>query len=226
MTPIAATRLAFGVLVTLALAPAAATAHSGHLGPVPINLRGNPFENNLRIEPTTVPGMSAGEYARFINGDNFVRHTAAEDHGVWAVGGAGLEPGAEEQRLFEAGTHRFHCAIHPTMRGEFAIPVQLYTDRRPPPKRKKGQKKPPVKYDVILIWSYEDKPAPDLVFDVERRRRDTGTWGRFKSGTSAVSGSFATSKRRSVWEIRARVRKRADESAATDWSPVASVRIP
>jgi hypothetical protein len=51
-----------------------------------------------------------------------------------------------------------------------------------------------------------------------------GRWKSFRSATRSASGAFKTQGKKVAISVRARLRKANDRSAATDWSPVATVK--
>jgi len=209
------------VLALLAAAPAG--AHSGHAGPVPIELRGNALAGGYGFFPNGVPGMAVGEFASFKNADSFERHSVADATGAWSVGE--LAPGASALREFEAGTHRFLCTFHPsTMRGELAIAPYVYVDRVRVPRRK-GRRKPKRRftYEVVAVWAFSE-PAAGTAYDVERRQGG-GAWRRWRTGTRTTGGDFRFGSRRTPWEVRDRVRRADDAAKATEWSPAAIGKI-
>ena len=111
------------------------------------------------------------------------------------------------KRKFVAGTWHYFCEIHPTqMRGVIDVPVTL---------RRNGPK-------VSALWGAQSLPAGQ-VFDVQEKvGRDA--WKTVRNGTRSVQGSFAPHSGQ-LLQFRARVREKADSSAASGYSPPARIRL-
>lgn len=63
--------------------------------------------------------IKAGEHVTFVNHDG-IEHTATADDGYFDSGN--LHSGATyEVHFAEAGTHPFHCKIHPGMTGTITV---------------------------------------------------------------------------------------------------------
>ena len=56
--------------------------------------------------------------------------------------------------------------------------------------------------------------------DVERRRNNGAWTSCTRSGTTKAAGDFKAGKRKTLWDVRARLRR---GGAATGWSPVARI---
>jgi plastocyanin len=201
---------------TIALAPAA-----------DVGAYGNVFmPQNLAFRPAKVT-IAVGQTVRWTNHDSLVPHTASEDHGLWDLAGSygrtpanpsGFAPGTSVQRVFEAGTQHYYCRVHPKqMHGVIAVPVDLSVTRTV----KRRHHKHVVVYTATARWAAAS-PASGLVFDVQRAQ-GSRPYADWLTATSASSATFTTTHRGSVWRVRARLRKASDATAATDFSPDASV---
>src|SRR5256714_5880459 len=128
-----------------ALMPGGASAQYGQSSGDPqpaanVKAEGDPFAGGLRFNPPSVT-VKVGQVVRWTNTDQFVPHTATEDHGLWdlagdygntAVAPTGFGPGESRQRVFEAGTQHYYCKVHPTqMKGVVAVPVALAVTKGP-----------------------------------------------------------------------------------------------
>lgn len=210
-------------MVVLALVPARAAAQTQ------VAAEGNAFTGGLRFNPPDV-SVSVGQVVRWTNTDQLVPHTATEDHGLWDLTGTygqtpanppGFGPGESRERAFEAGTHRYFCRVHPQqMRGTVAVPVRLepastVTETKPSGKRRKRRR-------VLVTWAAAPL-AEGVGFDVQIRRGD-GEWRSWRTGKRAMSGTFRTQAAKAPWSVRARLRRLDDPSAATDFSPVATIQ--
>ena len=184
-----------------------------------VDANGNAFQaGSLNFDPAKV-SVNVGDKVQWRNTDQFVPHTSTEDHGLWRLSGSygspgpfqGYGPGETVERVFEAGTHRYYCEVHPEdMRAVVEVPVTL-TRLRGGERRR-----------VRAVWS-KGAPADGLVFDVQRRR-NRGPWRKLADGTASGRKAFALGPRGTRWRVRARLRSAEDEAKATDWSPVASLR--
>ena len=206
----------------MGLVPAGASAQTQ------VEARGNVFTGGLEFAPANV-AVGVGDVVRWTNVDVLVPHTATEDHSLWDLTGTygqtpanppGFGPGESRERPFEAGTHRYICKVHPEdMRGTVSVPVRLeaasrVVETKPSGKRRKRRR-------IRVTWA-PALPAEGLAFDVEIRRGD-GDWRRWRNGKRATSGTFRTQSAKAPWSVQARLRRADDASAATDWSPVASI---
>lgn len=211
-----------------------------------VQARGNPLyaSSDLRFAPDLV-AVRVGQVVRWTNADALVPHTATELHGLWDLGGGygatpanppGVAPGASVQRAFEAGRHSYYCRVHPQpMRGTVDVPVELEAKRRRIVRvrtvraRVPGRRAPlrvrvrvsRMVADVTMTWAPAPAAGP-IVFDVEVRR-DGRRWDRYATGTPLPAGRLVGLRAGQVVEVRARMRRVDDESAATEWSPVVSV---
>src|SRR2546423_345339 len=212
-----------------ALMPGGASAQYGQSSGDPqpaanVKAEGDPFAGGLAFNPPSVT-VKVGQVVRWTNTDQFVPHTATEDHGLWdlagdygntAVAPTGFGPGESRQRVFEAGTQHYYCKVHPQqMKGVVAVPVALAVKKGP---KKHGHKT----RRVIATWA-SGLPARDQVFDVQIMRAG-GEWKPFRTGTAKTSGKRRTHGKRVLWSLRARLRQESHASKATDWSPVASIK--
>jgi plastocyanin len=207
-----------GVVVVAAVVALAAPAAS-HAAPVKqVNAEGNPFSGGLAFDPANVT-VSVGQVVRWTNTDDVVPHTATENHGLWDLTGdygipgaaTGFGPGESRERPFEAGTQRYYCKVHPNdMQGVVAVPVTLAR------KRFAGGRK------IVMTWA-PAAPASGLVFDVQMQRAG-GAWKTFRTGTREAGGVRKRHGAKLVWSVRARLRRASDATAATGWSPVATIK--
>lgn len=210
-------RIAIGALAAASLALAAGAAQADVRT---IDANGNPFTGGLGFDPSNTK-VAVGDKVVWVNTDATVPHTATEDHGLWdetgtygPPGNMGFGPAERRSRLFEAGTQHYYCKVHPTqMRAVIRVPVKASVRTLPNGKRR-----------IAMRWA-PAKPAADHVFDVQLKRGKTGTWRKFRAGTSDPSGGKTTGSGDKVrWSIRARLRSKSDKSRATDWSPIVHVR--
>ena len=203
----------------LALASLAAAPASGRT--VDVAAAGNPFTaGSMKFDPAQVT-IAVGDTVRWTNTDAFVPHTATENNGLWDLTGTygqtpanppGFGPGEQRSRVFEAGTQRYFCKVHPEeMKGTVAVPVTLSRERR-------GRKKVRV---IRARWA-PAVAAKGLVYDVERRRGN-GSFTALRTGTNLPTTTFRSGKKGTSWQVRARLRRPTD-GATTDWSPVATLR--
>lgn len=203
--------------------PSQPSPQQSNAGAAQVNAEGNAFAGGLRFNPASV-SIEVGGSVRWTNTDQFVPHTATESHNLWRLTGdygrtpanpPGFGPGESRERRFEAGTHQYFCEVHPAqMKGTVAVPVTLGKTTL----RRGGRRVRAVK----AIWA-PGAPAEGQVYDVEVRKGGRGAWKRFRPGTRDAQGSFRSGKKRTRWDARARLRSTADASAATDWSPEASI---
>jgi plastocyanin len=188
-----------------------------------VKANGNPFTGGLSFTPKDVT-VQVGDTVRWTNTDYLVPHTATEDNGLWDLGGSygppggpfGFGPGTSVERDFSAGTFNYFCKVHPTMRGTVSAPVEL----RQKAKRRGFRQGPG--FRVIAVWSQIQLPAGQ-VFDVQKRK-GAGAWKTVRDGTSKLRGRFAAREGSKLF-FRARVRKTADPSAASDYSPPTKIKV-
>lgn len=230
------------VWVTLGVVAAMAAGAAPAGAAKEIGANGNFLTGGLSFTPAT-ERVAVGEVVSWRNTDFLVPHTATENHKLWDLGGTygqtplnppGFGPGATVSRAFEAGSQSYYCVVHPQpMQGRIDVPVTLSTTTakvrvrvKVKLKRKRGQRKPRYRYKrvrrnvkfVVARWA----PAPltgGLVMDVQRRRNN-GPWTAYATGTTKAIGDFEAGKRKTLWDVRARLRR---GSNATGWSP--AVRI-
>jgi plastocyanin len=223
--------IASGIVATALALAGVATA--GYGGPPPpdddgggggasearVNAEGNAFTGGLAFDPNDVTVRLKG-LVRWVNTDSVAPHTATEDHGLWRLAGdygeplvtGGFGPGESRQRRFDAGTFSYFCEVHPgPMHGIVRVPVRLRDKRR-------GKR-----FVVKARWGHEDLPKGQA-FDVQRRKRGRD-WRTVRDGTRKLKGRFPGGKEGTRWRFRARVRMRADRSAASGYSPVAKVKV-
>jgi plastocyanin len=224
-------RLAVAIAIAaLPLAPAAALAQvDPGAPPVNVNAEGNAFTGGLAFAPANV-GVTIGRTIQWTNTDFLVPHTATEDHGLWDLGGTyaqtplttgGFGPGAVVSRRFEAGTHHYYCKVHPTqMKAVIAVPVdlRLFGQRQ---RRRRTHEQPRVLRYVTATWAIEP-PASGEGFDIQLHR-GAAAWQTVRSATRETGMVFRAGEAGTRWEVRARLRNAANASAATDWSPVATI---
>jgi len=182
-----------------------------------VKAEGDPFGGgDLRFNPKIVT-VKVGQAVRWTNTDAYVPHTATEDHHLWNLTGtygqpvaSGFGPGEQRRRTFEAGTQHYFCEVHPDqMHGVVRVPVRLAVKQIPSGRR------------VVITWAAATAAA-NRVFDVQVKR-GSGKFKAFKTGTTQPSGKIERSGAKIVISVRARLRKKGDQAAHTDWSPVASV---
>jgi plastocyanin len=170
---------------------------------------GNPFSGGLAFDPAglRVPFASL---VRWTNTDALVPHTATERHNLWQLTGTygvgssvGFGPGESRQRVFDAGTFRYFCEVHPVeMKGVVRVPARVRTVVG------RGEQR------LSVRWGAQPLPTGQ-VFDVQRRL--DGRWRMVREGTRARSGTFALDG----GKFRSRVRLASDRAAASGWSPAA-----
>lgn len=212
------------LVTTLALGALAWPGHAQQYEPEPeagqpdaeVDANGNAFvPGSLGFDPVEV-SVPVGGVVRWTNTDQFVPHTATEDHGLWELGGTygspgpyqGFGPGESVERPFEAGTHHYYCEVHPEdMRAVVEVSPTLTKARR---KR------------VKAVWS-PAAPEEGLAFDVQRRRNGR-KWRTLLDGTTARQTKFRLGEPGTRWDVRVRLRDAEAAEQATDWSPVASIR--
>ena len=217
-------------LAALAFAPGAAAQEPA----TEVGANGNFFTGGLSFTPADV-AVPVGGIVRWKNTDFLVPHTATEDHGLWNLTGdyggtpanpPGFGPGESVERPFEAGTHRYYCAVHPEdMRGTVSVAPALALERRRTRSRRRtrgGRRRVITVVSVSVRWAAAE-PADGLAFDVQRRRAGSESWIPFRDGTREPGGSFRSGRSPVTWEVRARLRRADDAEAATDWSPVVQI---
>jgi plastocyanin len=203
-----------GVVFGALVAPAGA---AGVQPAAQVDAAGNPFTGGLAFDPPRVT-VAVGRVVRWTNTDDTVPHTATENHGLWDLAGdygipgnTGFGPGESRDRVFEAGTQRYYCKIHPQdMKGVVSVPVRVEVK-----KLAKGRR-------IVMTWA-AGAPAAGLAFDVQIKR-GAGAWKAFRTATRDPSGRKQRHGKKRNWSVRARLRRASDASAATDWSPPASVK--
>ncbi len=130
-------------------------------------------------------------------------HTSTSDQGFWNSGSR--SGGATYSRAFRsAGMFRYHCSIHPHMRGKVRVPVRV-TDAPGP--------------GWTLRWS-ATKAGSGTSFDIQTRR-GTGPWRDFRSDTAKAQARFDPA-RSGTYRIRART---LEGDARSGWSPVVTVKV-
>ena len=182
-----------------------------------MNAAGNPFTGGLAFDPPRVT-VGVGQVVRWTNTDDTVPHTATENHGLWDLAGdygipgnTGFGPGESRDRAFEAGTQAYYCKVHPQdMRGTVSVPVRLAVK-----KLAKGRR-------IVMTWA-AGAPAAGLAFDVQLKRGN-GAWKAFRTATRDPSGRRQRHGKKVLWSVRARLRRASDATAATGWSPVATIK--
>jgi plastocyanin len=209
-----------------------------------VDANGNAFTGGLEFFPDAVT-VRVGGVVRWLNTDFLVPHTATEDHGLWDLGGtygatpanpSGFGPGESVQRMFEAGTAKYYCRVHPTtMRGTVTVPVRLSLARRRVVTKRRVRsrrtgrvrtvRRVRTRYFVDATWA-AGAPASGRVFDVELKR-DARAWQALLTGTTETGARVSAGARRgAITAVRARLRLTDNPSAATGWSPDASVARP
>ena len=188
---------------------------------------GNAFTGGLKFAPADITAQ-VGQTVVWTNKDFLVPHTATEDHGLWDLAGtylqtpinpAGFAPGKTVQRVFEAGTERYFCRVHPTqMHGVIRVPVtlalQVVRGRKRPHHRRRTTRW------AVATWAAAT-PAAGEGFDV-RFALGSGAWQTFRTASADTGGRFKIAAG-STWHVQARLRRLTDANAATDWSPDAVI---
>jgi plastocyanin len=225
----AAWSVAAALALLACLAPGAAAQTEPAQPAVNVDAAGNPVTGGLAFEPANVT-VTIGRIVQWTNTDFLVPHTATEDHGLWNLAGTygvpvlsppGFGPGAKVSRPFEAGTHHYYCAVHPEqMKAVVAVPVdlRLFGLRQ---KRSRTHERPRVIRYVAATWAVA-APASGEAFDVQLHRGDAA-WQTVRAGTRETGMVFRAGEGGTRWEVRARLRKADNPSAATDWSPAATI---
>lgn len=179
-----------------------------------IEARGNAFTGGLEFFPDDV-SVAVGELVRWRNTDQFVPHTATEDHFLWRETGTygepspyvGFGPGETRDRSFEAGAFSYFCEVHPEdMHGVVRVPVSL--------RQARGAR-------LKATWETEELPE-DEVFDVQRR--EGKKWQTVLDGTRKSSKTFASEEGKAE-QFRARLRFADEEKGASGWSPTAKLKV-
>jgi plastocyanin len=216
---------AAGLILATYAAPAAAQSSEPSVN---VNAEGNPFTGGLRFNPDAV-SVGFGRTVQWTNTDFLVPHTATEEHGLWDLGGeygvpgvspTGFGPGEVVERKFEAGTHRYHCKVHPDMKGTVSVPVDLRLFGLRQRATRTHQLPRVVRY-VTATWAVE-APARGLAFDVQLHRGEAA-WKTVRDGTRQTGMIFRAGERGTRWEVRVRLRKADDARAATEWSPAVAI---
>jgi len=207
---------------------AAAEAHPDH-GPIVVQANGDPLFGGLGFAPAEATVLF-NDAVQWTNTSDVAAHDATEEHGLFA---SHVEPKRIGEVLWlGAGTFKYHCTIHPSMRGSVSAAPYAYIDTRTVKKRKRIKKRGKnVRYKtvkvlvgyVVVTWGVQ-APGYSLVYDVQRRRPG-GAWETFADGTSTLSAAFKGGATGSKWELRARLRRLAEADKASDWSPLASVTV-
>jgi plastocyanin len=183
------------------------------------------YRPGLKFAPAKI-SVHVGDVVRWTN-NSIVPHTATENHNLWKLAGnfgpplsvGGVPPNGMVQRTFEAGTHLYFCEVHPVeMHGEIDVPVDLSVTSQ----RVRRHHHFVTIYTIHARWD-ATAPASGLVFDVERAQ-GSGSLKPWLTGTSSSGATFTTTKRGSVWHVRARLRRANDTAAATGFSPDAFVK--
>ena len=191
-------------------------------------MQGNPVAGGLAYSPAEYRDrVNPADVAEWVNTDSLATHTATEDHGLWEVE---VGPGEAARRVLVAGTHQYHCRIHPEMRGLLAVTPFAYVRVKPVQvvkrvrvegrKRRRKVRRTVYRRSVVALWG---AGTPEHLYDVERRRAG-GKWAPWRPGTASSDGAFRA-RPGEEWEIRARVRAEADPARATEWSPPAAVVV-
>jgi plastocyanin len=245
---------AVAALVVAALARAAGGPNQAPVQPpIPVTANGDIFgqllnPNDLNFAPTTVTAH-VGQVVRWTNTDPLVPHTVTEVHGLFDLAGdygqtplnpAGFAPGTSVQRVFAAGTYLYFCRVHPQyMHGVVAVPVALVLAPAPASatasvarahhrggKRRQAHRPQTVSTSSAMVaatWA-TSPPAGRQVFDVRYRSGDD-PWQSLETGTNALGATFAAGRSGTTWHVEARLRSARDASAASSWSPDATLTV-
>jgi plastocyanin len=132
-------------------------------------------------------------------------HTATDASGMALFDSGLVAPGGPSfTHVFDAaGTYRYVCTLHETMRGRVWVVVEVSRRRRP-----HGR-------PFALTWATGPAPAGS-VYDVQLKRPGK-PWRLWASGLTAPSRAF-TPTRAGVFRVRARLRSLTAGMAA-EWSP-------
>jgi plastocyanin len=135
-------------------------------------------------------------------------HTATDASGMALFDSGLVAPGGPSfAHAFDAaGTYRYVCTLHETMRGRVWVVVEVSRRRQP-----HGR-------PFALTWATAPAPAGS-VYDVQLKRPGKA-WRAWRSELTDPSASF-TPKHLGVFRVRARLRSLSAGSA--EWSP--STRI-
>lgn len=131
-------------------------------------------------------------------------HTATDATGMALFDSGLVAPGGPSfaHAFPSAGTYRYVCSLHATMRGRVWVVVDV-SKRRTPHGR-----------PIELTWATGS--APDgYVYDVQMRRPD-GPWRAWLSGITDASARF-TPRHTGAFRVRARLRSLTTGEA--EWSP-------
>jgi plastocyanin len=217
-------------LAVLALAPAAQAANAS------VDAAGNAITGGLAFTPPAVD-VNVGDTVTWTNTDFLVPHTVTEDHGLFVLSGTytvpltapGFGPGQKVARQFDAGTFHYFCEIHPVqMRATVAAAMRLSskpaTRTRVKKTRRHGKlRKRKIRKrfnQITAVWGATQLPDGE-VFDVQMKQG--GDWKTVRDGVTGLSGLFDGGKSGTTSSFRARVRRDADPTSSSDWSPVAAI---
>jgi plastocyanin len=199
--------------------PPAGGSGSGKAPAATVSANGNAFSGGLSFTPPQV-AVAVGDVVQWTNTDSIVPHTVTEDHGLFDLDGSyggtpanppGFAPGASVQREFAAGTYNYYCRVHPAqMKGTVTVPLTINAGKV----RKKH-------YMATVVWA---QIAPDAgeVFDLQEKIGGND-WQTVRSGTTGLRATFTlpTGKR---FSFRSRLRKADDPTAASGYSPLATLK--
>ena len=177
-------------------------AHAGTAVAAEIHASGNPGGGGFAYTPADVTA-TVGESVRWVDVDLVAAHDAVEANDLWRL--PVIAPGASAERTFEAGTFDYYCSIHGAAKMSGVVRVAPTIARV----ERHGERA------LRVTWAAE-RPANDLVFDVQRRKG--GRWRRVLDGTAKTAKTFPGAG----GKFRVRLRARSDPSTASGWSPVAS----
>ncbi|HEY7668772.1 MAG TPA: hypothetical protein VIE12_11705 [Actinomycetota bacterium] len=152
--------------------------------------------------PSAVQTEPGGTVAWDFTGDR--THSVTDASGMALFDSGLVAPGGPRfaYAFAAAGTFRYVCTLHETMRGRVWVVVEIDRSRRP-------HRQP-----FTLTWATGPAPAGS-VYDVQLKRPDR-PWRIWLSDLSDASAAF-TPKHPGVFRVRARIRSLSDGMA--EWSP-------
>lgn len=161
------------------------------------------------FDPRAATG-GIGDAFHWTNGDT-IAHTSTQNAplSLWKSGN--IQPGTTFSKSIDfAGSYPYHCSIHPTtMKGTVKVPIQVS-----PASGAVG---------ATFTVTVADRKAPSgFVYDVQRKK-DSGAWTAWKTGTTSGAVVFKAGAS-GTWSFRSRLRK-TKNGATSGWSPSRSVSV-
>jgi plastocyanin len=193
------------VLTVLGLHPSAASSSVVAAPPTTANVAVSDF----LYTPSVVTVAAGGTVTFDFQGPSHHTVTDTSGMGLYDSGSVGAGGPSFSVTVPAAGEYRFTCVPHPWMGGHIAVPMQVLPRRG-------------THADVYAAtWAAADAAA-GYVYDVEIRRPGR-RWRAWQTSTTTPGTSFGLHAGDGVYRFRARMR--SDAGGATEWSPVASVRV-